>query len=321
MKIVTVGGGGGHAQVLKGLKNLKGLEITAICPSTDSGGSTGILSRDYGSLGYLGDLTKCIAALCPDDLVAKALLYRFEGGCLNGHSVKNILLLGLEKANSIGTGLEIMYEICGITPHRVIPVTNQSTKLRARLRIGNDIQGETQIDNIAQNPLWHPDYHAIQNIRLDPDASASPEALEAINGSDWCVICPGDLYSSVLPVLIPKGVKEALSGSRIRVIIVLNIMTKKGETDKYGMMDFVIRIEEHLGIPASIILCNNAGLNEKFLLNYALEQKIQLIAPEATKDPRIRFAPMATITDDGKVYHDPKRIFQELGMIFKDQKY
>ena len=38
--IVTIGGGGGHAQVLKGLKLLPGITITGICPSTDSGGST-----------------------------------------------------------------------------------------------------------------------------------------------------------------------------------------------------------------------------------------------------------------------------------------
>lgn len=63
MDIVTIGGGTGHSQVLKGLRTLRNIRITAVCPTTDSGGSTGQLIREYGGLGYLGDLTKCIAAL------------------------------------------------------------------------------------------------------------------------------------------------------------------------------------------------------------------------------------------------------------------
>ncbi|OGM96799.1 MAG: hypothetical protein A2816_00255 [Candidatus Yanofskybacteria bacterium RIFCSPHIGHO2_01_FULL_39_44] len=317
MNIVTIGGGGGHAQVLKGLKHISGLKITAICPSTDSGGSTGLLSQDYGNLGYLGDLTKCVAALCPNESLAKSLLYRFEGGCLNGHSVKNILLLGLEKINGLKGGLEMMYDLCNISPHQVIPVTTEPTKLCALLRLGNNIEGEAQIDNIAQNPLWHPDYHAIKNIRLDPDVPASPQALDAINVADWCVICPGDLYSSILPILIPKGIAEALSDQELEVVIVLNIMTKQGETDKYKIMDFVTKIEEYLRFPASVILCNNIGLDDKFILKYALERKVQLIESELNNDPRIRFAPLATVTEEGFVYHDPQRISIELEAIFK----
>jgi uncharacterized cofD-like protein len=318
MKIVTIGGGGGHAQVLKGLKNIPDIEITAICPSTDSGGSTGILSRDYDNLGYLGDLTKCIAALSPDEALVKTLLYRFEKGLLNGHSVKNLFFLGLQEVHGFEKGLELMHNFCGIKRHRVIPITREPTKLCAQLKLGNDIEGETQIDNIASNPLWHPDYHAIQNIHLKPDVPASDDAINALGEADWCVICPGDLYSSVLPVIIPKGVKEILLISRPKVVIVLNIMTKKGETDRYKLMDFVTRIEEHLGIKASYLLANNSDLNERFLLGYALEHKVQLIVPE-TNDPRIILAPLATVTEDGYIYHSPAQTSQELRNIFNSR--
>ncbi len=36
--VVTIGGGKGHAQVLKALKLLPEVTITAVCPSTDTGG-------------------------------------------------------------------------------------------------------------------------------------------------------------------------------------------------------------------------------------------------------------------------------------------
>jgi len=142
------------------------VRITAVCPSTDSGGSTGGLRRDYDAGGYLGDLTKCVAALCPDAVLARALMHRFSGGPLDGHSVKNVLLLGLEQAVGRAQALEGLWRMAGIVPHRVFPVTHRRTELRARLRMGNVVHGETNIDLIASNPLWHPDVHAIERIAL-----------------------------------------------------------------------------------------------------------------------------------------------------------
>lgn len=76
-KLVTIGGGGGHSQVLKALKNIPDIQITGICPSTDSGGSTGMLQKDYDGKGYTGDLTKCVLSLCDNEILAKALSYRY----------------------------------------------------------------------------------------------------------------------------------------------------------------------------------------------------------------------------------------------------
>src|SRR5581483_1447581 len=140
--IVTIGGGGGHAQVLKGLRTLPDLSILGICPSTDSGGSTGALSREYGSSGCMGDLTKCIAALCPNPKLANILMHRFDEGCLSGHSVKNILFLALtqKKGAMFYDALEtMMYDICQIQPHGVTPVTMEPAELCAELSCGGKI--------------------------------------------------------------------------------------------------------------------------------------------------------------------------------------
>ena len=77
-KVVTIGGGGGHSQVLEALKGISGIKITGICPSTDSGGSTGVLQKEYQGSGYTGDLTKCIVSLCDDEILSKALTFRYE---------------------------------------------------------------------------------------------------------------------------------------------------------------------------------------------------------------------------------------------------
>jgi len=317
MKNIVTIGGGGHAQVLKGLKGLPDIAITAICPSTDSGGSTGTLIRDYGCLGYLGDLTKCIAALCPDEKLAGALVRRFEGGCLHGHSLKNLLLLGISQTPGIShdEALALMYRMCGIAPHRVIPVSLERTELCATLTFGGNVMGETHIDNLANNPLWSADIHGIKSISLNPAIRASAQATHAIRDADHCIICPGDLYSSITPVLLPRGMKRALQHTKARIIVALNIMSKRGETDGYCAEDFIREIESRMGRSCDVILYNDAPIPKKSLIIYRLERKIRLSSKKLRKDPRlVRFSGI-TADAHGRIYHDPRAIRETLERI------
>ncbi len=313
MNIVTIGGGGGHAQVLKGLKTLQDITITGICPITDSGGSTGKLANEYNGLGYLGDLTKCVVALSPNPTLAEALLYRYKEGCLHGHSVKNILLLALEQVTEPDMALDIFFELCRIKPHRVIPISRVPSKLCAKLKIGS-MEGETNIDLIAQNPLWHPDVHAIEDIYLKPEICADDTAVRAISKADWIIICPGDLYSSILPVLLPTGMKEAIINSRAKIIIVMNIMTKQGETDNYTTSDFIHQIEKRLGKECDAILCNTSPIPEERMIEYTLEGKTQLLPP--VEEPRVFSAELLETTSKGELYHDPTAVAMALKQIW-----
>ncbi len=318
--VVTLGGGGGHAQVLKGLKALPDIAITAICPSTDSGGSTGIFVRDYGCLGYLGDLTKCVAALCPDERLSRALMQRFEGGCLHGHSLKNLLLLGLTQATGLSgsEALALFHRMCRIDRHRVIPASFEHAELCARLKFGSEIVGETNIDNLAKNPIWSPDVHAIKSLYLRPSVSASKDAVDVISRADQCIICPGDLYSSVIPTLLPTGIKAAFRRSKTRVIMILNIMTKQGETDGYSAEDLVKRIEESIGRRCDIIIVNSASIPKRSLLLYRLEQKISVSSRTLLRDRRLMKAPLVNVAPSGRLYHDPVAIRKTLEKVFNE---
>ena len=318
MNIVTIGGGGGHAQVLKGIKHLSNITITGICPSTDSGGSTGDLIRDYHCLGYLGDLTKCIAALCPDEKLATALRGRFKGGCLDGHSLKNLLLLGLSHLDSMTSeeALACMHRMCGILPHRVLPVTMEHAELCAKLKFGGKVNGETQIDRLAGNPLWSADRHGIRSMYLRPAVPASPLALRAIDDADFCVICPGDLFTSVIPVLLPTGIKRTFQQTQARIVVILNIMTKRGETDGYHAEDFIDEIEKQIGRPCDTIVLNRTPIPEASLLNYRAEEKIELSSGKLKRDARLIKAPLLGITPEGHLCHDPTRTAQVLEKIF-----
>jgi uncharacterized cofD-like protein len=316
--VVTIGGGSGHAQVLKALKGLPTITITAICGSTDSGGSSGILKHDYGSLGYLGDLTRCISALCPDEDFSEALLYRFEEGCLHKHSLKNIFLLALERVHDPERALELMHRICGIQPHHVLPVTREPTKLRADLMSGNIIIGEANIDTLSRNPLFNPAHHGVKTVLLEPMVHASEGATQAIVCADWCIICPGDLYSSVIPVLLPEGMTDAFKQSSAKIMIMLNIVIKNGETNYYRAEDFIDRIEARLGKPCDAILYNTTEVKDipdVSLLDYYLENKVQLTPGQLDTDRRLIKAPLA-MSVDRKLFHDPKAIAEALSPLF-----
>jgi uncharacterized cofD-like protein len=303
-KIITLGGGGGHSQVLKALKNISDIEITGICPSTDSGGSTGVLQKEYEGKGYTGDLTKCITALCDDEVLSKALSYRYINGPLHSHSVKNLLFHALEKVSNPHKALEIIWKVAGLNDHRILPVTNEKTELCASLKIGNTIIGETNIDTLAQNPLWNPQVHSISDIYLKPQVSASKQVTDAVLQADYIVVCPGDLYSSIIPVLLPKGMKEAFKNTQAKIVLILNIMTKQGETDNYTANDFIEKLEKYIGKKADVIVYNNAQISDEVLARYSLERKVELEKFDKN-DKRLVPAPLAMISDNYQIISNP----------------
>lgn len=316
-KVVTIGGGGGHSQVLKALKTITDIKITGICPSTDSGGSTGILQRDYGGSGYTGDLTKCILSLCKNDILVKALTFRYENGPLHNHSVKNLLFHALEKVSDHDEAIEEMWNICGLGAHRVLPVTKEKTELHARLVTGDVVRSETNIDTLAKNPLWNAGLHSISSVYLKPEVNASPDVTGSISKADYVIICPGDLYTSVIPVLLPKGIKASLRRSKGKIIFILNIMTKKGETDDYTAADFVEVIERYMGRKADFIICNNAPIPKEILRRYSDESKVEIEAL-GQDDQRIISVPLALITPEGPIVSDPRVMKKALQGLFRE---
>jgi uncharacterized cofD-like protein len=64
LKVVTIGGGSGQFALLSGLRDLPGIDVTAVVSMVDSGGSTGRLRDELGILPP-GDALKCILALSP----------------------------------------------------------------------------------------------------------------------------------------------------------------------------------------------------------------------------------------------------------------
>lgn len=234
-KIVVIGGGSGSSNILRGLKRYSA-ELTAIVTMFDSGGSSGLLRKEFGYPPF-GDLRQCLMALSDDSqeiqTLKEALGFRFGiDSSLNGHNVGNLLMAAFTSLNNnveLAVGeISRMLKVKG----QVVPVTLEAAELCAELDDGRLIVGESDID-LRLTPLPR-----IKRIFLNRDVEANPKAVRAILDADAVVFGPGDLYTSILPNTLPRGITDAVASTEGIRIYICNLMTKQGETDSFKASTF-----------------------------------------------------------------------------------
>jgi uncharacterized cofD-like protein len=275
-KILTIGGGSGQYALLSGLRDLDQIDITAVVSMVDSGGSTGRLRDELGILPP-GDVLKCILALSQHrDIARNIFLKRFTGDRrLLGHNAGNMLLTMLSRyTGSFPSGVHALAEILD-THGKILPVTIDKATLVAELTDGSRIYGETAID-IPRGTQRE----KIRDVFLVPHHSDSisiyPPVIDEIRSAHTIIIGPGDLFTSILPSLIVPGVKEALQKTRARILYVINIMTKFGETHQFTGRDFVRTLDECIQRSIDGIIYNTGRPDEKLLARYR-EQKAEFV--------------------------------------------
>jgi len=252
-KVTVIGGGTGTFVVLSGLKN-HDLDLAAIVTMMDSGGSTGRLRDQLGVLPP-GDLRQCLVALSDStDLWRKLFLYRFENGDLKGHNFGNIFLSALEKVcDNYNTVIDTASYVLN-TKGKVIPVTFEKTHLCVEYENGTILKGEGNIDED------NPERSRIKRAYLEPEAAVNPDAVSRIRESDYIIIGPGDLYTSIIPVLLVDNLREEMKNSKAKIIYNLNLMTKAGQTTGYTANDFVSDFERYIGRQPDYIIANNGEI-------------------------------------------------------------
>jgi len=239
-KIVTIGGGSGSFMVLSGLKEYP-VELSAIVAMSDDGGSTGVLRDELGVLPP-GDVRQCLVALSHSSKTLRELFnYRYGNGGLNGHSFGNIFLSTLEK---ITGGFDLAIKEAGKILRirgQVLPVTLKNTRLIAVLKDGKIMAGEKNIC------CYKGGFSNLEKLYLKPEAELNPEIFKAIKEADKIIINPGDLYCSSIPNFLVKGLPEAIAKSKAKVIYIVNLMTKAGQTDNFTVNDYISTLEKYLG--------------------------------------------------------------------------
>lgn len=263
-RITVIGGGTGTFTLLSGLKHHHA-ELSAVVSIADDGGSTGVLRDELGVLPP-GDIRQCLVALSEADEMMRSLFtYRFSEGSLSGHVFGNVFLSALEKVTQDPLrAIEEAHHILSVRGE-VIPAAACAGVLCAELTDGRVVTGQHVIDESAA------DRAAITRCYLSPAIQANPKAIESILQADLIVLGPGDLYTSVIPVLLVDGIAQALKQTQARIAYVGNLVTKRGQTDGYTVSRYVQALESAMsGARIASVLLHNAPLPDDIRERYAL---------------------------------------------------
>lgn len=291
-KITSMGGGTGTFVVLSGLKK-HDVDLGVIVNMMDSGGSTGRLRVQLGVLPP-GDIRQCFVALSEaPDLWRRLFLYRFESGDLEGHNFGNIFISALEK---VSDNYEEVLETAGFVlkiKGKVLPVTHEKTHLCVEYENGKVLKGEGHID---ENSL---EKSRIKKAFLDPLVPAYPSAIERILDSDLIVIGPGDLYTTIVPLFLVEGMKEALQKTKAKLVYIVNLMTKSGQTGNYTATNHLTDIEKYIGRKVDHIVMHKGTIDEHIMEWYESHHEYK-VADDLGEDPRVV---RADIADNTPVQH------------------
>lgn len=309
-KIICFGGGNALPKVvLESLKKYP-VKLTAVAAMLESGGSSGQLRVDFGVL-PMGDIRRQILALSQAPEYKKQLFdFRpgrefFDDGH-KGHVFGNIFLSGLENIfKNTDKAIKITQKFMKVKGE-VLPATVESGHLCAILENGATIFGEDEIDV----PRKHDPNLRIKELFANVKIKAFPPVIKRIKEADLIIIGPGDLYSSLIPCFLPMGIKEAVQKTRAKKVLICNLMTKLGETNKFTVPDFVNETEKYLGTKLDFVIYNTKKPLSKRLTEYKKQhpELLELVKFNNNLSKDKKFIGVDLLTLSGPIIHNPDKV-------------
>ena len=275
LNVGCFGGGTGLPSLLGGLKNNPWLHLNAVVTMFDSGGSSGQLRDELGVLPP-GDVLKCALALARNEGEARrVLLSRLpptmeHDAKLAGHTGGNLLLSMMEQYSgnflSAVDGLRALLGCRG----RVWPVSVERASLCVDYAGGATARGESEVDAGQSRG------QQIQRIWLEPEAAIHPSVADAIKKFDAVIIGPGSFFTSLMPPLLVRGVKEALASVEGPVILIANLLTEGSGMAGFTAADAARWVSRAIERPVDVVIANTGRPSKETLMRYAAEEKLPL---------------------------------------------
>lgn len=308
-RIAVIGGGTGLSVILRGIKKVTD-NLTAVVTVADDGGGSGVLREDLGMLPP-GDIRSCILAMADEEgLMQELLKYRFTEGRLEGQNFGNLLIAALNGiCGNFEDAVAKTNEILRVRG-QVLPVTGSDVQLCALLENGALVCGESKIQ-----PEVLRQGSPIKRVFLKPERPAATEkAIEAIRGAELILMGPGSLYTSIIPNFLIDGIPEAIRHSTGRKVLVCNMMSQPGETDRFTVWDHAERAAEYLGENTiEYVIANNRVIDAESLKSYKEDGSEQII-PKDEDRRKLREKGISLIENNfvdikkGYIRHDADRI-------------
>jgi uncharacterized cofD-like protein len=283
LNIGCVGGGTGLPSLLGGLKANPWLHLNAVVTMFDSGGSSGQLRDELGVLPP-GDVLKCALALARNEGEARrVLLARLptleQHDRLAGHTGGNLLLSMMEQySGDFLAAVDGLRSLLGCKG-RVWPVSVEPGSLVAEYSDGTTSRGEVEVDARQSRG------DQVRKLWLEPTVSIHPTVADAIRGFDAVIIGPGSFFTSLMPPLLVRGVKEAIADVRGPIILIANLLTEGSGMSGFTAADAVRWVSDAIGRPVDVVIANDSRPKKDALTRYAAEHKEPLLT--GNLDPAI----------------------------------
>ena len=304
-KVVVIGGGHGQSVILRGIKFIENIDISAIVTVADDGGSTGRLRRQF-HIPAMGDIRAVLIALAESETLLKNLMeYRFEGSAedydgdqdVMGHNLGNLILTALtQSCGSFMESIGILSKILNVRGD-IIPATTQVITLFARMADGTIVRGESNIPTIDNR---------IDTVFYNEPVRATDTAIQAIREADVILYGIGSIFTSILPNLIIPEIQEAIRQSHAYGVYICNAMSQPGETDDFTMEDHVAALVRH-GARIDEVLAAGDKIPPQVLQRYAREGGKPVRITAKNHPYKLTVAPLLDF-DQGLVRHDCERI-------------
>jgi uncharacterized cofD-like protein len=294
-RIVAIGGGTGLSSLLRGLKTYTS-NLSVIVTVADDGGSSGRLRDEYRILPP-GDFRQCLIALADAEPLMKQLFdHRFKEGSLDGHSFGNLFIMAM--ADVTGNFEHALRESGKILAVKgtILPSTLQDVTLVASIN-GGMVAGESKIP--MQNA-------PISRVFLKPDGpQINPEAAQAILNAELIIVGPGSLYTSIMPNLLVEGMVEAIKASPALKVYICNLAAQNGETEGYGVDDYLRVIREHVGANLFDFVLVNSNVSHA---PTGGQSQVIFRSADSNKHPEVRFIAADVVNVKLPSHHDPEKL-------------
>jgi uncharacterized cofD-like protein len=271
LNVGCFGGGTGLPSLLGGLKNNPWLHLNAVVTMFDSGGSSGQLRDELGVLPP-GDVLKCALALARNEGEARrVLLSRLptleHHARLGGHTGGNLLLSMMEQYSgdflAAVDGLRVLLGCKG----KVWPISVDPASVCAEYGDGTITRGEVEVDAGQSRG------HQVRRLWLEPEPTIYPAVADAVRQFDAVIIGPGSFFTSILPPLLVRGVRDALAGMRGPVILISNLLTEGRGMAGFTAAEAARWVSDAIGRPVDVVIANTGRPSPDGLMKYAGEHK------------------------------------------------
>lgn len=299
--VAVIGGGTGLSVMLRGLKQIPDINISAIVTVADDGGSTGRIRKQF-NIPAMGDIRHVMCAMAEEESIFTTLMdFRFDGDDIDigGHNLGNLILTALTKTTgSFMDAIRTFSKFLNIKGN-IIPSSLQIITLYAIMEDGTIVRGESNIPKFMNK---------IDHVYYDQKVKATPEAIQAIENADIIFYGIGSLYTSILPNLIVDKISETIKNNKAKKVYFCNAMTQPGETDGFSLEDHVRAIYKHSFPNAiDIVVANNTKISNELLQKYKDMGSNIVTACENSHEYEIIYRDMLDV-EGGLIRHDSNKI-------------